>query len=220
MLRDTARPRPWVALLLGPPRCLPARGNYVPSSKATTHRCSHLCVCRAGEGMSCKLWIPGAPIRGQDESPGTGMLSSTVAEGDNPVVPEPLAYPFRKGSQAGPGAGGGLRATGSPPPPPDAVQGVVFGIPGKLRHSQAFSKSITNHLHSNGHSTHPAGSCPWFSLLPHGSGGAMEATHRKRPGPAGPTPHPVIPPPLHPRRQGLCPSTASSPLPWLHWKQS
>lgn len=83
MLRDTARPRPWVALLWGPPHCLPARGNYVPSSKATTQRCSHLYVCRAGEGMSCELWIPGAPIRGQDESPGTGVLSSTVAEGDN-----------------------------------------------------------------------------------------------------------------------------------------
>ena len=60
----------------------------MPSSNATTQRCSHLYV--HGVGMrGCKMQIPGAPISGQDESPDLGVLTSTVTEEDDLGVPDP-----------------------------------------------------------------------------------------------------------------------------------
>lgn len=52
-------------------------------------------------------------ISGWDRSPGTGIFSSTVIQKDGAPLPEPLAYPSRKGSQAGPVQ----EVRGSPLPP-------------------------------------------------------------------------------------------------------
>lgn len=72
MLRDTARPHPWVGLLLGPPRGLQGQREDGILSPHPMPPLSgvHICMCTGwGRGVSCKIQIPGAPIRGQDKSP-------------------------------------------------------------------------------------------------------------------------------------------------------
>lgn len=115
------------------------------------------------------------------------------------------SHPSRRVFPAGPGAGGLERPQGGPPPPPDAVQGIAFGIPGNSGTAGLWPKASLITWTATASPCSPPGSCRRISVLPHGLDGEMEAAHRKWPGGPGPRPHPAIP------RPGTLPSPAGLP---------